>query len=322
MASKMEAILKNRKIDRMNGRGMRVFPAYLFLAAMMLAPVAALPAQAAGVKVIVNNVPITTADIAHRAAFLKLQRRKGVSAEQDMIDQTLRYAEEKRLGINITDKQVDDAYAGFAKKNKLTLKQLGMILDHAGVTPDHFKQFLRVQIGWGEALRARFRSQSSAETADVVRQMIEKGEKKPSAMEYTLQQVIFVVPQRDWKAIFAKRKREAEAMRAKFDGCQNTRASMKGLIDVTVRDLGQVLAPELPSDWADDIKKTKIGSATPVHVTKRGLEYIGICKGKEVSDDRVAELVLESGKDQEKMAKDLNDKYIAELRKKARIIER
>jgi len=319
----MEAILKDRKINRMNGRRIRVFPTGLFLAVMVtLAPVTLVPARAAGVKVIVNNVPITSTDIAHRAAFLKLQRRKGVSAEQDMIDQTLRYAEEKRLGINITDKQVDEAYAAFATKNKLTLKQLGMILDHAGVTPDHFKQFLRVQIGWGEALRARFRSQSGAETADVVRQMLEKGEKKPSAMEYTLQQVIFVVPQRDWKAIIAKRKREAEAMRAKFNGCQDTRASMKGLIDVTVRDLGQVLAPELPTDWADDIKKTKVGSATPVHVTKRGLEYIGICAGKEVSDDRVAELVLESGKDQEKMAKDLNDKYIAELRKKARIVER
>lgn len=307
---------------RMNGGGMRFFPAYLFLAVMMLASVAMPSAHAAEVKVIVNNVPITSADIAHRAAFLKLQRRKGVSAQQDMVDQVLRYTEERRLGINVTDKQVDDAYAGFAKKNKLTLMQLGMILDHAGVTPAHFKQFLRVQIGWSQALRARYRSQSSAETADIVRQMIEKGEKKPSAMEYTLQQVIFVVPQRDWKSIIAKRKREAETMRAKFNGCENTRASMKGLIDVTVRDLGQVLAPELPTDWAEDVKKTKVGSATPVHVTPRGLEYIGICAGKEVSDDRVAELVLESGKDQEKMAKELSDKYTAELRKKARIVER
>jgi peptidyl-prolyl cis-trans isomerase SurA len=137
-----------------------------------------------------------------------------------------------------------------------------------------------------------------------------------------LQQVIFVIPQRDWKTIFARRKREAEAMRAKFNGCKNTRASMKGLIDVTVRDLGQVLAPELPTDWAEDVKKTKVGGVTPLHITKRGLEYIAICSGKEVSDDRVAELVLESGKNQDEMAKQLSDKYTAELRKKARIIER
>ncbi|TAM95543.1 MAG: peptidylprolyl isomerase [Rhizobiaceae bacterium] len=301
---------------------MRVFPIWLFMAMLVLVPFMSAPAHADEVKVIVNGVPITNTDIAHRAAFLKLQRRKGISAKEDMVEQVLRSSEERRLGINITDKQVDEAYAGFGKKNKLTPKQLDMILAHAGVTSAHFKQFLRVQLGWGEALRARFRAQSGAETADIVRQMLEKGEKKPSAMQYTLQQVIFVIPQRDWKAIFAKRKREAEAMRAKFNGCATTRASMKGLIDVTVRDLGQVLAPELPTDWADDIKKTKVGSTTPLHTTKRGLEYIGICSGKEVSDDRVAELVLESGKDQNKMAKELNDKYIAELKKKARIIER
>jgi peptidyl-prolyl cis-trans isomerase SurA len=313
---------EKQEIDRMNGRRMRVFPTGLLLLTMMLLPLVPFQARADQVKVIVNNVPITSTDIAHRAAFLRLQHRAGVSAEQDMIDQTLRAQEEKRLGINVTDQQVDQSYGEFAKKNKLTLKQMDMILSHAGVTSAHFKQFLRVQIGWGEALRARYRSQAGAETADIVRQMVEKGEKKPSAMEYKLQQVIFVIPARDKKAIFGKRKQEADTLRARFSGCENTRAQIKGMIDVTVRDLGLVLAPELPPDWKDDIEKTKIGAATPVHTTARGLEFIGICSGKEVSDDKVAELVLQSKSDQNKMAQDLDKKYMAELRKNARIINR
>ena len=126
---------------------------------------------------------------------------------------------------------------------------------------------------------------------DAVRKMLEQGGTKPSATEYTLQQVIFVVP-KSGNANMGQRKREADAMRARFNGCENTREFAKGLIDVTVRDLGRVLAPELPSDWAEQIKNTRIGGATAVRQTDRGLEFIGICKTREVSDDRVAKSVF------------------------------
>ena len=74
---------------------------------------------------------------------------------------------------------------------------------------------------------------------DAVRKMLEQGGTKPSATEYTLQQMIFVVP-KSGNANIGQRKREADAMRARFNGCENTRQFAKGLIDVTVRDLGRV----------------------------------------------------------------------------------
>ena len=60
------------------------------------------PAAASEIKVIVNRIPITTYDIQRRAAFMKLQRRKGnlnELAEEEMIDQALRLGEAQRLGI-------------------------------------------------------------------------------------------------------------------------------------------------------------------------------------------------------------------------------
>ncbi|TIX18917.1 MAG: peptidylprolyl isomerase, partial [Mesorhizobium sp.] len=213
------------------------------------------PAFASTIKYVVNNIPITTGDIAHRAAFLKLQHKKG-DAGQEMIDQTLRLAEAKRLGIRITDAQVDAAYQRFATTNKMQLKQLDGIMAQSGVTKEHFKDFIRTQMAWNQALAARYRSgEGGAVTEqDAVRRMLDKGGSKPTAMEYMLQQVIFVVPASERSATLAKRKREADAMRARFNGCNTTREFAKGLIDVTVRDLGRVLAPQLPADWADQIK--------------------------------------------------------------------
>ncbi|MDX8540788.1 MULTISPECIES: peptidylprolyl isomerase [Mesorhizobium] len=281
------------------------------------------PAFASTIKYVVNNVPITTGDIAHRAAFLKLQRKKG-DAGQEMIDQTLRMAEARRLGIRITDAQVDAAYQRFATNNKMQLKQLDGIMAQSGVTKEHFKDFIRAQMAWNQALGARYRSgEGGAVTEqDAVRRMLDKGGAKPTAMEYMLQQVIFVVPASERSATLAKRKREADAMRARFNGCDSTRQFAKGLLDVTVRDLGRVLAPQLPADWADQIKATKVGGATATRETERGIEFIGICSSREVSDDKAAQMVFQSEGGNDKDADELSKKYVDELRKKAKIVER
>lgn len=285
------------------------------------------PAFASEIKYVVNNVAITTGDIQHRAAFLRLQKRKG-NASDEMIEQTLRLAEARRLGIRISDQQVNDAYARFASNNKMQLAQLDGIMDKSGVTKQHFKEFIRAQMAWNQALTMRYRAEQGGggmSEQDAVRKMLQKGGSKPSATEYLLQQVIFVVPAAERGALMAKRKREAEAMRARFNGCGTTREFAKGLIDVTVRDLGRVLAPQLPADWADQIKATKAGGATNVRETERGIEFIGICSAREVSDDKTAQLMLQNeglnGK-KDDAADELSKKYVSELKAKAVIVQR
>ncbi|MDX8513689.1 peptidylprolyl isomerase [Mesorhizobium captivum] len=282
------------------------------------------PAFASQIKYVVNNIPITTGDIAHRAAFFKLQRKKG-DAAQEMIDQTLRLAEARRLGIRVTDQQVEAAYQRFASNNKMPLAKLDAIMSQSGVTKEHFKEFIRAQMAWNQALSARYRSGEggSVTEQDAVRRMLDKGGSKPTAMEYMLQQVIFVVPASERASTLGKRKREADAMRARFNGCNTTREFAKGLIDVTVRDLGRVLAPQLPPDWAEQIKATKVGGATPTRETERGVEFIGICSSREVSDDKAAQMVFQAeGGSNDKDADELSKKYVEELRKKATIVER
>ena len=149
----------------------------------------------------------------------------------------------------------------------MQVKQLDGIMAQSGVTKPHFKEFIRSQMAWNQAVGMRGRSSAGTMSEqDVVRRMLQQGGAKPTATEYMLQQVIFVVPASE-RGNMAKRKREAEAMRARFNGCDNTREFAKGLIDVTVKDLGRKLAPELPPDWAEQIKNTKVGGATGVRET-------------------------------------------------------
>ena len=301
--------------------------ALLVAAAPLTATMLTTPAQASEIKYIVNDIPVTSYDIQRRAAFLKLQHKKGnlnSLAGEEMVTQALRAGEIRRLNIKISDDAVSDAYARFASSNKLSLKQLDGVLAQAGVTKAHFKDFIRSQMGWSKALQARYRAESGGGLSqqDAVRRMLEQGGAKPTATEYMLQQVIFVVPASERKSSLGKRKREAEAMRARFSGCETTQEFAKGLLDVTVRDLGRTLAPELPPEWAEQIKQTKTGEATSVRETERGIEFIGVCSSREVSDDRVAQMVFQEEGSDDKEAEALSEKYLAELRERARIVER
>lgn len=288
------------------------------------------PARANEISVLVDANPITSYDIQRRAAFLKLQRKTGnlnEMARKELTDDMLKRMEMKRRGITISDKETNEAFAGFASRNKLTPAQLSEVLNKAGVTPEHFKTFITVQMGWGRVLGAKTRSTGMITEQDAAQRMRQQGGAKPSATEYLLQQVIFVIPADKRKALIGRRQQEANALRSRFQSCDTTRQLTKGLVDVTVRDLPRVLEQRLPGDWAEDVKKTAVGKTTPVHDTDKGVEFLAICSTRQVSDDRVAQLVFSVQDAEKKQGGDaqgekLSEDYLKELRAKARIVNR
>ena len=280
--------------------------------------------QASDIRLTVNGQAITSFDIQKRAAFLKIQRVKGGTklATDEMIDQALKLQAGAQAGIRVGQSEVDAAFARFASSNKMNPKQMSDVLNQVGVTPKHFKDYIRTQMVWGQVqqLKQRGTGDGSVSMQDIVAKMLQSGGTKPTSTEYILQQVIFVVPAAERGKKLGQRKKEAEAMRARFQSCDSTFDFAKGLIDVTVRDLGRILEAELPGDWKDQIIATKAGGATPVRTTDRGAEFIAVCRSRAVSDDKVAELqfridaVKGTGKE--------DDAALAELRKKAQIVNR
>ncbi|MEN0001755.1 MAG: SurA N-terminal domain-containing protein [Pseudomonadota bacterium] len=286
-----------------------------------IAPVA----HASEVRVIVNNEVVTSYDIARRVAFLRLQRRSGnlnSIAEEQLTEEALKRSAISRAGIRIPDRMVDSAFANFARNNNLSASQLTTVLNQAGVTTKHFKEFIRNQIGWGQTVAARERATGSnlMSEQDVVAKMLEQGGPKPTSTEYILQQVILVVPQNARNTMGA-RVREANNLRARLQNCEQTRTLAQGLRDVAVRDLGRRLELELPGDWKDFVSGLQTGQTTRVRETPRGAEFILVCRARTVSDDRVAQLefstqALEDGEG------GTGADFLEELRENARIERR
>ncbi|MEQ8479961.1 MAG: peptidylprolyl isomerase [Hoeflea sp.] len=303
--------------------GMLVATAMLCTGAPGLVPQAK---AASEIKIVVNRQGITSVDIARRVAFLRLQRtggNLGEKAREQLIEESLKYQEALRIGAVPSKAEIDASYKRFASSNNLSVQQLNGVLNQAGVTPKHFKDFIRVQMSWPRVVQALGGAAGGTmSTQELVSKMLERGNDKPSTTEYILQQVIFVVPsnKRSNSALNA-RKREADQLRGRYPGCDNAASAITGLRDVTLRNLGRIMQPQLPTAWKPLIEKTEAGGTTSTRITDRGVEFIVICSAKTVSDDMAAELVFRAENSDEGESEAAKE-HLAKLRERAVIANR
>jgi len=306
----------------------------LFVGALTMAlaatamPQASMAASGEQIKAIVNGVVITSGDIAKRVNFLKLRRTPGnlqKQATDEMINEVLERTEIIRTGMSVSTDDVDGAYARFAKNNHMQVDQLSTILEKAGISVQHFKAYIGVQMSWPRVVQARYGTGGSRMTTQqFVARLKQDNGQKPTTNEYFVQQIIFVVPESK-RNTTGKRKAEAEASRKKYPGCAQAKVFAAGYRDVSIHEIGRILEPQLPDFWKDAIIKTPVGGTTPAQVTEKGVEYLSVCKKRQVSDDFAAQVMYEA-RDLQKAEKEAGDpdskKYIDELRKNATIIMR
>ena len=198
--------------------------------------------------------PVTI--LQRRAAFIKLQRSKQ-SASESLIEQALHLTEAQRLNIR------DHRSAGRRRLREFRQEQQdagGPARYRPGKVRRDQRAFQglhprpdELAAGLGGTRPRRRRAGRPADRAAGGAQDARSGRQQAFGDRiHAAAGDLRGACQR--QGSLGKRKNEAEAMRARFTSCDTTRQFAKGLVDVTVRDLGRVLAPELPSDWAELIK--------------------------------------------------------------------
>ena len=241
------------------------------------------------IKVIVNDTPITSYDIDNRFKFLKLTSRGRASREQaidQLIDEQLKFQEAKRRNYTVPDAEVDRAYNGIASRAKLTPAKLTAALRQQGINPITLKNRIRADIAWNRIVRADARSALNVTELDVIEALggrSEDGDTKAEAdiAEYTIQQILFVVPKKSSKAYSTQRRREADGFRSRFKGCDDANELAKGLRDVVVRPM--IRRTELQLDnLAEEVAETAVGKTTRPREIDTGYELLAICAKKTI----------------------------------------
>ncbi|HKF07160.1 MAG TPA: SurA N-terminal domain-containing protein [Xanthobacteraceae bacterium] len=261
----------------------------LLIAAILLFDLSALAtaARAQQVVVIVNGEPITALDIEQRSKLNQLSTHKTPTRQEvldELINEKLKVREAKKLGFEIPSSEVDTAYASVASRMRLTPEQLTEQLAKSGVNASTLKARLKADMTWPQLVRGRYQASLQIGDKDILTAMESKSNDSVG-YDYTLRPILFLVPTGSAEAFVEGRKREAEALRGRFQGCETGIAFARALKDVAVRDQVVRSSADIPAELRKVLDGVEVGRLTAPEVTKFGIEMFAICAKKESTAD-------------------------------------
>lgn len=276
----------------------------------------ALPAQAA-VKATVNGVQISDVQVAQRLKLFQLEGRNGSKAAlEELIDEAIMMQEAKRLNIEISDTQVDQAFQNVARNVKVSVENLKRVLAQNGVNEGTLRDRLRAALAWNEVTTIAVMPR--IQISDV--ELEQKAEAKLDASmsyDYILKEVLFVMP--GGKGAANQRTAQANQYRKSFQGCDNAVQLSLSYTDAAVIDVGRRHATQMPEAIAKELAGLNVGGITKPRVVENGVSMLAVCS-KSVAEDTTfikSNLRAEAGNAQ---LKEATAAYLKELREKAKII--
>ena len=261
----------------------------LMTAAVLVFAVAALPSavRAQQVVVIVNGEPITALDIEQRGKLIQLSTHKAPTRQEvldELINEILKVREAKKWGLEIPNSEVDSAYATMASRMRLTPEQLTEHLAKSGVHTTTLKARIKADLTWPQLVRGRYQQSLQIGEKDILSAMESKSN-DTVGYDYTLRPILFFVPSGSPDSFVEGRKREAEALRGRFQGCESGLGFARALKDVAVREQVSRSSADIPEQLRKVLEGVEVGRLTPPEVTKFGIEMFAICAKKESAAD-------------------------------------
>lgn len=259
----------------------RLAAAVLVGIAMMLTPSTS---RAQTVVVIVNGDPITELDIEQRAKFLQLANTRPsprVEVIQELIDEKIKNHLTRRFdftNFNI-DNDVNNALSNMARRRRMTQTQFTDDLAKLGVLAT-LRARLKAEVIWTQIVRGKYQSSLQLNDSEVLKQLEGRKTDEKDSYDYTLRPILFIVPRGSPPAAIEARRREAEGLRTRFQGCEDGLPFARALRDVAVRDQVIRTSADLPQALREILERTEVGRLTPPENTLEGVEVYALCAKK------------------------------------------
>ena len=286
--------------------------------------VLAAPAHAQTVAVMVNGDPITEYDIEQRSKLDFLSTHKQ-PARQDiisqLIDDKVKIKEAKKFGVDPTASDVDQAYGEMASRMHVTADQLSKVLEGQGIRPETLKARVKADLVWGSLVRGRFKERLQVGERDVAEKVKAEGgdaEQQGDAFEYRMQPVVLIVPRGSAPAAIEARQKEAEALRARVQSCEEANNYFKSMQSAVIREPVIKTSADIPPVLRKVLDDTPVGHLTPPEVTKDGISMVALCGRKATTLDTPKRKEMRDKMYAQKYTT-TSDNYLKEIRKQAMI---
>jgi peptidyl-prolyl cis-trans isomerase SurA len=171
-----------------------------------------------------------------------------------------------------------------ASRMRYTPEQLTQTLANSGVNVATLKARIRADLAWPQLVRGRYQSSLQIGEKDLLSAMETKSD-DTVGYDYTLRPILFLVPAGSPDTFVEGRKREAEALRGRFQNCEDGLNFARALKDVAVREQVVRSSADIPPELRKLLDGIEVGRLTPPEATKLGIEMHAICAKKESSAD-------------------------------------
>jgi peptidyl-prolyl cis-trans isomerase SurA len=279
------------------------------------------PAQAQVVAV-VNGEPITALDISQRTRLIQLSTQKSPGRQEvldELIDDKLKVHLARRYIAEVPKREIDSTLANMARRAGMSTDQFGKMIGSAGISVDALKARIHADYVWSQIIRGKFKSSLQIGEKEVAVKLGDNKGDSAAGFDYSLRPILFLVPRGAAPGAFEARKKEAEGLRGRFQGCGAGLRQAMTLPDVVVREAITRQSTDLPQQQRDLLNNTPVGRLTPPDITSQGVEVFAVCDRKPiVGGDSPKEREVRESMYQERYQA-LSKKYLKELRGQALI---
>jgi peptidyl-prolyl cis-trans isomerase SurA len=249
-------------------------------------------ARAQSVVVFVNGEPITALDVDQRVKLIEVSTHKTPSRQEaldELIDEKLKVQIGKRYGLEIPEKDIESSFGTMARRTGETSKQFAEGLTRAGINVAALKRRIKADMTWSSIIRGKFPSINAVGERDVLTAMEAKktDEKDAVSYQYTLRELLFIVPHGSPPAAFEARRKQAEELRHRFESCEQGVPFARALTDVAVREPVRRTSLDMGAPQRAALDATAIGHLTAPEQTREGIEMIAVCARDKTGGDTI-----------------------------------
>ena len=280
----------------------------------LLSAATAMPSLAQSVKVTVDGTPITDMQISQRVKLFALEGNSGGTkgATEQLVDEAMQLSEAKRLGITVSNAQIDDAFLQIARNLNMSADNLRQLLQQRAINVDTLKDRLRAAIAWNAVTEMAIMPQVQISDLDLDQQAANKLQAY-QGFDYILKEIIFVGQGS------SGRTGQANQYRSGFAGCDTAVDLSLKFTDAAVVDVGRRHATQLPEAIAQELAGLNVGGITKPRVVENGVSMLAVCQKTQAEDLTFIKSELRSEAGNSALGGQTT-KYLEDLRKRTKII--
>jgi peptidyl-prolyl cis-trans isomerase SurA len=267
-------------------------------AADLARPALAQSATQQRIAAVVNDDVVTSQDLLDRLALAvatsglpndqETRQRLAPQVLRGFIDEKLQIQEAQRLGLEVTEAEVDQAMDTIAKRNNTNRADLTRYLAESGLNPRTLRDQLRAQIAWIKVVGRELRPQIVV-TQDQIDLALRRSAEDDADVELLLSEILLPVYDRAQEASVVQDARGLVAsIRGGADFSGLARQVSAAASAENGGDLGWVRAGAITPDLRDRLLALDVGEVSDPIVSPAGVHIVRVRDQRSPEEDGAA----------------------------------